>query len=241
MALNESGDLILSGRTNPEGAPSKSLCRALVDGGNRLLINFANDYVAGVEIGGTVKFGSIGGFTANNTDEWPNVVWYRDVAAGWDEGLIKHASNKGFFNKAGFGIHIHNSRDWGIWTTGWTPLLGVEGSSGNVLARGAIRQASSRSLKENIDNLSTEKAITALQALNPVKFNYKDDARKERHLGFIAEDVPELVASHDRQGLNAMDIVAVLTKVVQAQQITITAMTERLNYLETQLSATSSR
>lgn len=41
---------------------------------------------------------------------------------------------------------------------------------------------------------------------------------KESYVGFIAEDVPELVATGDRQGLSAMDIVAVLTKVVQAQQ-----------------------
>ncbi len=37
-------------------------------------------------------------------------------------------------------------------------------------------------------------------------------------MGFIAEDVPELVATKDRKGLSPMDIVAVLTKVVQRQQ-----------------------
>ncbi len=37
-------------------------------------------------------------------------------------------------------------------------------------------------------------------------------------MGFIAEDVPELVANKDRKGLSPMDIVAVLTKVVQRQQ-----------------------
>jgi hypothetical protein len=38
------------------------------------------------------------------------------------------------------------------------------------------------------------------------------------HVGFIAEDVPELVATSDWKGLESMDIVAVLTKVVQEQQ-----------------------
>jgi len=38
------------------------------------------------------------------------------------------------------------------------------------------------------------------------------------HVGFIAEDVPEFVATSDRNGLESMDIVAVLTKVVQEQQ-----------------------
>jgi hypothetical protein len=39
-------------------------------------------------------------------------------------------------------------------------------------------------------------------------------------VGFIAEDVPDLVATKDRKGLSPMDIVAVLTKVVQEQQKT---------------------
>ena len=43
----------------------------------------------------------------------------------------------------------------------------------------------------------------------------------DRHVGFIAEDVPELVATPDRKSLAPMDIVAVLTKVLQDQQATI--------------------
>lgn len=41
--------------------------------------------------------------------------------------------------------------------------------------------------------------MEVLQRLNPVAFNYKADA-SEMHLGFIAEDVPNLVASKDRKG-----------------------------------------
>lgn len=235
MALNGAGDLILSARTNPEADPNKSACRALVDLNKTLAINFANDYADGVYIDGTVRFGgAIGGFTGNNADEWPNIVWYRDLAANWDEGLIKHASNRGFFGRAGFGIHIHASRDWGIWSTNWTPLFGVEGGSGNVLARGSIRQASSRDLKENIDNLAVKEAVETLKGLNPIKYSYKADSRQETHLGFIAEDVPDLVASHDRKGLSSMDIVTVLTKVVQEQQTTISTLTEKVESLERQ-------
>jgi len=47
-----------------------------------------------------------------------------------------------------------------------------------------------------------------------VKFAYKTD-KTEKHVGFVAEEVPELVATKDRKGLSSMDIVAVLTKVVQ--------------------------
>jgi hypothetical protein len=40
-------------------------------------------------------------------------------------------------------------------------------------------------------------------------------------VGFIAEDVPDLVATPDRKGVASIDIVALLTKVVQQQQTTL--------------------
>lgn len=152
MALNESGDLILSARTNPQGLASGSACRALVDGANRLIINFGNDYSQGVEI-----------------------------------------------------------------TNG--------------------RFVSSRQLKENIADLSTEEAAVALNDLNPVKFSYKTDSQNNLHLGFIAEDVPELLASPDRKSVGPLDVVAVLTKVVQQQQKTILELMEKVKVLEAHLSS----
>ena len=77
--------------------------------------------------------------------------------------------------------------------------------------------ASSREYKENIKILDTEEAMDALDGLKPVMFRYKSD-KEEEHVGFIAEDVPDLVATKDRKGMSAMDVVAVLTKVVQEQQ-----------------------
>ncbi len=50
-----------------------------------------------------------------------------------------------------------------------------------------------------------------------IRFNYKGN-EEEECLGFIAEDVPELVATKDRKGMSPMDVVAVLTKVLQEQQ-----------------------
>ncbi len=79
---------------------------------------------------------------------------------------------------------------------------------------GTWTNASSRALKENIENLSIGEAVETLTKLNPVKYNYRVD-KADKHVGFIAEDVPDLVASTDRKGLSPMDITAVLTKVVQ--------------------------
>jgi hypothetical protein len=101
-------------------------------------------------------------------------------------------------------------------------------SGAHVTAGGVWTNSSSIEKKENIRELSPEEALAALVALQPVKFNYKTDD-VEDYVGFIAEDVPELVATADRSGLSAMDIVAVLTSVVQQQQKKIDELEARLN------------
>ncbi|RLB75877.1 MAG: hypothetical protein DRH24_18860 [Deltaproteobacteria bacterium] len=94
---------------------------------------------------------------------------------------------------------------------------------------------SSREIKKNISDLTTDEANQALKKLSPVKFTYKADKENEEYVGFIAEDVPELVASRDRKGLGSMDIVAVLTKVVQQQQETIARLSEKMVEMEQKL------
>ena len=100
-------------------------------------------------------------------------------------------------------------------------------SGAHVSAGGVWTNSSSRAKKENIEELTPEEALRTLAQLQPVQFNYKSD-QQETYVGFIAEDVPELVATSDRQGLSAMDIVAVLTKVVQAQQQQIERLEAKL-------------
>ena len=104
-------------------------------------------------------------------------------------------------------------------------------SGAHVTAGGVWTDASSRAYKENIRELTTADAQTALNGLTPVQFNYKAD-RAEGYVGFIAEDVPELVATHDRKGLSPMDIVAVLTKVVQQQEEKIAELEARLDAMQ---------
>ena len=107
----------------------------------------------------------------------------------------------------------------GIGQTSPTHKLDV-GTSGAYCDGGAWVDGSSRQYKKNIRDLTTAEAKETLDELNPVKFNYKEDDQEES-LGFIAEDVPELVATKDRKGMSPMDIAAVLTKVVQEQQKTL--------------------
>jgi hypothetical protein len=90
---------------------------------------------------------------------------------------------------------------------------------------------SSREAKENIRSLTAEEALDALGGLNPVRYNYKVD-KEDECVGFIAEDVPDLVATKERKGMSPMDIAAVLTKVVQEQQKTIAELNKRIAELE---------
>jgi hypothetical protein len=103
---------------------------------------------------------------------------------------------------------------------------------GTVQATGALTQASSIALKENIAELSGQEAMAALQGLSAIKYNYKADSQKEQRIGFIAEDVPELVASTERDRLSPMDLIAVLTKAVQEQQKTIAELSTAMKHLK---------
>jgi Chaperone of endosialidase len=115
---------------------------------------------------------------------------------------------------------------------GNTLMLNVGGDYSNGVEIFNGRFTSSREYKENIADLSTQEATIALKDLNPVKFSYKTDQSENLHVGFIAEDVPDLLAAHDKRSIGPLDVVAVLTKVVQEQQSTIASLIDRLNVLE---------
>ena len=108
------------------------------------------------------------------------------------------------------------------------------------ITAGMIVNTSSRELKEDISSLSTQEAMETLVRLEPIKFKFKADKEKDQKLGFIAEDVPELVSTPGRKGIQPMDIVAVLTKVVQEQHRQVQELTERLVRLEQVLTAQQS-
>lgn len=108
----------------------------------------------------------------------------------------------------------------------------LDTATGAHLTTGGVwTNASSRELKEKITNLSENIAINALKALVPVTYIYKAEPG-ETYVGFIAEDVPSLVATNDRKSLAPMDIVAVLTKVVQIQGNKIKQLNTRLEKIE---------
>jgi len=116
-----------------------------------------------------------------------------------------------------------------------TPSYPLQMAGGAYTNGSSWVDASSRDYKENIEVLSTEEALEAIKELNPVKYAYKTD-QTEKRVGFIAEEVPELVSMKDRKGLSPMDIVAVLTKVVQEQQKTIQEQQKTISVLSEKVS-----
>jgi len=118
--------------------------------------------------------------------------------------------------------------------------VGTTASDGNgarLTDAGVWTVGSSRKNKEQITDLDSVKAIEAVKQLQPVTYVGKQDESGEKYVGFIAEDVPDLVAMNSRDGIAAIEIVAVATKVIQEQQKTIEALTKRVERLEAQLHA----
>lgn len=143
-----------------------------------------------------------------------------------------HSSNE-------FRVNVVTSNPFVI-LTGNTERIRFPSPGGNVItaangaflsAGGAWTNGSSRSYKTDIVDLDASEAIETVKKLDPVKFQYKSEPGEE-YVGFIAEDVPELVGMKDHNSLSPMDVVAVLTKVVQEQQKTIEKLSAKVDELE---------
>ncbi len=143
-------------------------------------------------------------FTENASGALTDALW---IGAGASQGRI----GIGLTSAPSYPIHVANGAylsAGGVWT-----------------------DASSREYKQNIHELPADVAAATLRGLVPVTFNYKNQPG-ETSVGFIAEDVPDLVATPERKGVAPMDIVAVLTKVVQEQQKTIDELKAKVEALE---------
>jgi hypothetical protein len=157
---------------------------------------------------------------------------------GWNEFLsfVGNGLAMGTFGNAPF-----------ILGTSATPRMTFDGDSNFIDFAGggqydgnSFLDASSRALKHDIQPLGPGAAAEALATLEPVTFAYTS-APGDPRVGFIAEDVPALVATPGRQTLSALEIVAVLTKVVQEQQRTVQEQQKAIAELTTRLRALEAR
>ena len=114
-------------------------------------------------------------------------------------------------------------------------------SSGASNVNGQWVNASSRSYKKNIHELSGDDAMQAMRGLKSVTYEFKQDAGKEKMIGFIAEDVPELLATKTRKTVDPLRIVAVLTKAVQEQDKALTSKDIKIAEMEARAVKNTSR
>merc|ERR1711871_1477373 len=98
-----------------------------------------------------------------------------------------------------------------------THPLQLPGAAFRITADGAMYQTSTRSAKRDIKSLASNLAWELVSGLEAVTYKYKSSG--EFHTGFIAEDVPEMLAQllppEQRQGLSELDLVAALCGVVK--------------------------
>ena len=123
---------------------------------------------------------------------------------------------------------------FGSHTTNGYPIFAANANGALLTRSGVWQDASSKEYKQNISELTFDEASNTLAGLRPVRFNYTVEPDEE-YIGFIAEEVPDLVASENRKTLSAMDIVAVLTKVVQNQQQMLENQQNQINALRQEI------
>jgi hypothetical protein len=165
-------------------------------------------------------------------DQNSNVAGLIITQTSGDTGYIMHNRASTLTIGAGSVDRITIDRDGNVGFAVSRPEHPLEMASGaHVTAGGVWTNRSSRDSKEQIAELSAADALAAVMQLTPVTFRYKAE-QDEDYIGFIAEDVPSLLATSDRESLSVMDVVAALTRVVQAQQRRIEELEARLEVRE---------
>lgn len=197
--------------------PGELVSSQVFDDGNRVGIG-ATEPQQRLEVNGSIQI----------HDQNSSVAGLIITQALGDTGYIMHNRASTLTIGAGSIDRITIDRDGHVGIGVSRPDHPLEMASGaHVTAGGVWTNRSSRDSKENIAALSSDAAIAAVMALQPVSFNYRAE-QGEDYVGFVAEDVPGLLASSDGKSLSSMDVVAALTKVVQQQQ-------RRIDELETKL------
>ncbi len=170
MGINGAGDLILSARTNPSSDPKKSLCRALVDYGNRLVINFGNDFNQGVYMMGNEGVLKLIGRDHSYIEFYPKGV---DLGASAVQRTSARWAWMGFGNRTQSDFSIKNDR-------------------------GKVKLLNGSDLRIKKDIELAEELLEKVMNIQLVRFRYLTQPEDSpKNLGVIAQDIqkvfPELV------------------------------------------------
>lgn len=212
LALKGKKDFLVRFRSQTEGGASQ-----IYDDGNRIGIGTTEPQQR-LEVNGSIQI----------NEQNSSVAGLMITQSTGDTGYIMHNRASTLTIGAGSQDRITIDRAGNVGIAVARPKHPLEMASGAYVSAGGVwTNRSSRESKQNIESLTLEEATAALMSLRPVTFEYREDDA-ETYAGFVAEEVPDLVAMADRESLSAMDIVAVLTRVVQEQQKKINELEARL-------------
>lgn len=185
---------------------------------------------------GFLDFTDVGGTALTLKSNNGNVTAVVQARANKGGGLWvydNNGNNGGIFAEATdgqggyFGLYNNN---------GVSQTIYGYGSSGQLVCV-SLTQTSSRKVKKNITDMTSEEARKLLE-LEPVSFDYKDEAQGTDRRGFIAEDVakvlPNVVTPETENAPASLDyvqLVPYLVKMAQEQQKDIEELKKKIEKL----------
>ncbi|HXI24691.1 MAG TPA: tail fiber domain-containing protein [Pyrinomonadaceae bacterium] len=180
------------------------------------LNNAINFYRGGSDIGGFMTFSTNNGTEAMRIGNDGDVKIVGRIACGGKIGL--------------------KSSQWGTYVSAREDKSSVKQATAlDTFEMFTLEMACSRAFKENISDLTAAEALATLQNLAPVKYDYKGEKSFRQNLGFIAEDMPDNLASQDRKSISPFEVIPVLTRVAKEQQQIITALQATIRALQEQM------
>lgn len=193
-----------------------------------------NQGVGGMQNTGSQMYGQYSGMPSGAAGYGAGNAAFNQAMGGYGAGLSNLAGGYGgvaggygamqqpyqYYSGLEYKANAQNAANQAGMLSGLFNLGGTVG--------GAAIMGSSKSLKNNIRPVSTmehERNLEIVRRMELVRYRYNEgiDDGKE-HIGLIAEDAPESIASTDRKAIHLYDMVSVLTSAVKA----LTAKVEEL-------------
>jgi hypothetical protein len=157
--------------------------------------------------------------------------------AGKPKNNVAEARMHIFYNETGNIISFAGNGNVGIGNDNPDQLLRMESSGGGYYDAGTNQwvggssRVSKRDIKPNEMNLKR-----ILDSVDIVNYRFKDqvaaDPEAPYHIGFIAEDTPELLSGEKRDGLATGDCIGLLLGVVKEQQTQIERLSREVEAIK---------